>query len=209
MASRAQVIHDYSFAPPVRQRRAVWLHNDEAVVLPRSRSFSGGGALLVSAAVACALTAGLAYAVYMGDAPPLSATEAAPLQRDFEVDSAFVRANVTNQLSGPAFSVPSRDGVPAMPADSMAAMPLPSGLSGTDGSDSSSASSQETVIDDSRPGVQPAPIQQQLPTIPDVSDAVPRETPYPNPITTPPDAVAPDNAQAAPGVDSENPYRDR
>jgi hypothetical protein len=208
MASRAHVIHDYSFTPPVRQRRAVWLHNDEKVVLPRSRSVSGGGALLISAALACALTAGLSYAVYRGQAPVLGETQAAPLSRSWELDPTITKANVTNQLSGPAFAVPSVEGRAAVPADGWADAPLTS-----DASTTNPASTQDAPRSlQSASGLAPDPIQEQLPNAPDVSSGVSGEpvAPYPNPTTTPPEAIAPAEPapMRAPGTDPENPYTD-
>lgn len=215
MASRAHVIHDYSFpVAPARQRRAVWLHSDDEVVLPRSRPSSGAAALFVSALVASALTAGLAYAVYVSDVPALSVTEAAPLTRSFEADSSVTRANVTNQLSGPAYAVPSREGPITMPEDGWADVP-----GGGDAMPPQSSSSSSSARDSTEPSLAPAPIQEQLPSapvMPDASDMKGPEinTPYPNPTTTPPDGIAPSptptpTPQAAPTGFPENPYVDR
>ena len=213
MASRAHVIHDYSFdrrPPPVRQRRSVWMHTDEEVVLPRSRNFSGGGALFVSALAATALTAGLTYAVYVGDVPALTLTEATPLVRDWEPDPGVLRATVTNQLSGPAFAVPSRGGPITLPEDGWADVPLTSaGESSTLGSFTSSGSS-ETPANDSASGLSPAPIQEPLPNKPDAPGAQ-EHSAYPDPTTTPPEGFAPASPQpepAAPVTVPDNPYTD-
>lgn len=208
MASRAHVIHDYTFGrqPPVRQRRAVWMHPDEAVVLPRSRNLSGAGALLVSALVASALTAGLTYAVYVSDIPTLKATEAAPLAGSWQPDPSVVSAAITNQLSGPAFAVPSREGQPTVAEEGWADVPLNRDAATTPSS-SAADGPRETWIDDSAPSTQPAPIQEQLPSTP----ATP-EVPYPNPTTTPPEGFAPSSPQpdpATPAGDPDNPYLDR
>jgi hypothetical protein len=202
MASRAHVIHDYSFAPQVRQRRAVWLHDDEEVVLPRSRTFSGASALLVSAAAACALTAGLAYAVYVGGAAPLGITEAAPLQRDWQADAALVRANVTNQLSGPAFAVPSREGPSSLSSD----LPLMAGHTSPD--EATIAVTPGAVSDGSERAVTPAPRDPELGGALDAPSSPPDDAVYPSPVTTPPDAIAPSVPNPTPGADAENPYQD-
>lgn len=216
MASRAHVIHDYPFGrqPPQRPRRAVWLHTNEEVVLPRSRNMSGAGALLVSALAASALTAGLAYAVYVSDVPALTTTEAAPLTSRWEPDPNLASAAITNQLSGPAYAAPSREGAVTMPEDGWADVPLTS-----DTGTASSGASREAWANDAAPGLQPAPIQQQLPSTPSMPatpDVEPpaelTPAPYPNPTTTPPEGFAPSAAPSEvtpPARDPENPYLDR
>ncbi len=207
MASRAHVIHDQSLGnyPVQRQRRAVWLHRDEEVVLPRSRDTSGAGALLISALIASALTAGLAYAVYVGDAPTLAVTEAAPLTSSWEPDTSFLRASVTNQLSGPALSAVSKEAPMIMPEAGMADVPAES-----ESAAQGSSSALTSADDEWSPRTQPAPIEEQQPSEPQLGSSVPDDgaAPYPNPSTTPPDGFAPPRTQpqAPPPADPENPY---
>jgi hypothetical protein len=197
MASRAHVIHDYSVASPrVRTRRQAWSMNDP-VVLPRSSVWSAGAGVVAAALTIGAIVAASAFAGYHTDPPALSETPALPLADHWQPDSLVEQAHVTSLLAGPARAVPS--------------LAAPNNSAALDDEPFVSAPARETVIDDSAPGVQEnlpgaTPPSRLMPDKPGVA-----APPYPNPATTPPDAIAPANASPhtpTPALDPENPYSD-
>ncbi len=193
MASRAHVIQDYSFgnhAP--RLRRVVRYQNEDPIVLPRTSVWSTGAGLVAVAIAAAAIVGGSAYAAYHTEPATMAETPAAPLERDWQPQSANVRAAVTNLLSGPAVAAPSQ-AAPTLPSDFEADTPIVTG------------NSSQALIDDSAPGAQDH-FPQSTPLTPPDGPA----TTVPNPTTTPPDAIAPPNAAPetpTPVLDPENPYR--
>lgn len=225
MAARAHAVHDYSFAEASpRPRRQVWLRDDDdEVVLPRGRGTQITGALLLSAALASALVAGAAYAVYRATAPsgpaPAQlgpAPAGAPLFKEWQPDGALAQANVARALQGPALARPAV--ASAVPSD--------------DASDAPAAApavprerqSREVIIDDASPGLQeslpqpPAPdvaeqpelTQPSLPEpiLPKKEAPASPDSPYPNPTTTPPEMSQPpaDSWPDLPKLDTNNPY---
>jgi hypothetical protein len=194
MASRAHSIHDYFGHASERPRRAVrYPGRDEPVVLPRDRSASATAVLIASAVLATSVIGGGAYAVYAGAAAPLSNTPAASLTPSWQPDDEPFRAKNLELLYGRTQARPSIATVPEAPEETA----TPSPLSAPD----------PLFIDDSRSGSQPkaqsAP--QRVPAEPDA----PRQ-PYPNPTSTPPDAIAPPNVSPelpTPLLDPENPYK--
>ncbi len=194
MASRAHVIHEYPFArQSPRPRRQVWYRSSaDPVVLPRGGSGGISAALVVSALIASSVIAGGAYAVYFAGAgaPAMVETPAAPVDARWEPDIEPIRANVVRALQGPVVSVPSVTSGPQAPLET----DTPSAGAGRD----------DYFIDDSKQLIRPEP--QPVPRSPDS----PRQLPYPNPTTTPPDAVAPPDVTPeipTPALDPENPYR--
>jgi hypothetical protein len=201
MASRAHVLYDYplhrdSHAP----RRGARRSTDDPVVLPRVSAFSMSGGLIIAALTAGALVAGSAFDLFRAPAPAAMAeTPMIPLERDYSVDQAPAAANVTNQLSGPAHAVPQVGNMSDVePSEDV---PLFSSESSPVSSDNSRG--PEVIINDSAPGA-----QESFPQPPSATPAV-DPAPYPNPTTTPPDAIAPESAPGAPTpvLEPENPYR--
>ena len=200
MASKAHVIHDYSFGGAyARPRRQVWKRRDtDPVVVPRTSMWRTGGGAIATAIAMGALVVGSAYAAYRPTTPQLAETPALPLSDAWQPDTTFVGARVTNALLGPARAVPDKV-APLGEAEAEDAVPWYAPASQSDSSSFESAApesrpeSREVIIDDSK--MYPAP----------------KTEPYPNPTTTPPDAVAPAPATPlapAPSLDPENPYRD-
>lgn len=206
MASRAHVI-DYAFThPQPRARRPVQYRNDavqyrnDPVIVPRSSVWRAGGGLIASALAIGAIVAASAYGAYHTEPPPLAETPTAPLVSSWQLDSLVQDARVTNLLAGPAHAVPNV----ARPNDTSAFddEPFISTPSGP---------ADHVIIDDSAPGV-----QEHLPGVAPESPVVPSnpgvEPPaYPNPVTTPPEGIAPPNTAPqtpTPALDPENPYRD-
>jgi len=210
MASRAHVIHDYSIAHPhVRSRRQVWYRHDP-VVVPRSSLWRTSGGLIVTALAMAAIVTGSAYAAFHDQAPSLAETPTAPLVDTWRLDPLAQQANVANLLSGPAHAVPSLEGTgnaahlddqplfsdpalsSAQPAEPLPLSPAPSeGLSPTP--------SEEQPL----PGTRTLPYAGPAAT----TSAVP----YPDPVTTPPDVIAPPEATPetpTPALDPDNPYSD-
>lgn len=205
MASRVHAIHPgYGVGPATpRHRREVWYRSSEdPIVLPRGRSSSGGSlAVLVSAAIASSVILGGAYAVLSGPAPAMAFTPSEPVNTNWQMDPQPAQATLARAMQGPALAVPNTD-LPGTTLEEQAA-----------GSRQPS-SEPEVIIDDryqlrpdvaspKRPDVMPAPAE--TPAKPE-SPSVP----YPNPTTTPPDAIGPELNldKPTPGLDPENPYRD-
>ena len=200
MASRAHVIHGYSFPKQSdRPRRQVWYQSDEdPVVLPRSKSEGISFRSVFAALIASALVVGSSYALFSSPTatPMLGETEAAPLSPDWQPNLDIERANVTNELSGPALSVPNTAAVTnaANLEDFETETPI-----------MSPARPDQVTIDDS------LQLRTQQPPMTDPTPAPEvRPAPYPNPTTTPPDGIAPEPSPPTtptPGLDPENPYR--
>lgn len=204
MASRAHVFPDYSYGREVsRRRRPVVFQTNDPVVLPRSRSWDINGGLIAAAAAATLLVAGATYAVFYSEPTRLAETEAASLQREYQPDSDWARVNALKALSGPVVATPRAVEMSTLPTEATA----PSTPSSFDsGAGLMPASRSEVIINDSAPGVQDS--------LPQPSEAQPSLAPYPNPTTTPPDAIAPREESTTPGLesttpalDNENPYR--
>jgi hypothetical protein len=123
--------------------------------------------------------------------------------RDWQPDPEVTRANITNQLSGPALAVPDRgaltsaDDVDADATDTdTATTATPSDRPRSTAAPSRSSGSSDEVILDDRVLNPPS----SFPPVP-----------YPNPTSTPPDAIAPPDATPqtpAPALDPDNPYRE-
>lgn len=180
MASKAPVFPHHAYGPAVpRQRRPVHFQAHDPVVLPRSRDWDLSAGLIGAAAIATLLVTGATYAVYYTEPPRLTPTEAPALEREYLPQGDVARVNVARALSGPVAAAPS------------AAAYQRSGPAATPSAPSPLSSDREVSIDDSAAGVQeslPQPLENQ-----------PNVTPYPDPTTTPPDAISP--------PDDENPYR--
>lgn len=196
MASRAHVI-DYAFHhPQPRPRRPAHYPNDP-VIVPRSSVWRAGGGVIATALALGAIVAASAYAAYHPEPPALAETPTAPLVSSWQLDSLVQDAHVKNLLAGPAHAVPN--------------VARPNDTSAFDDEPFVSTPTDHVVIDDSAPGV-----QEHLPGVAPESPAVPSnpgvERPtYPNPVTTPPDAIAPPDTAPqtpTPALDPENPYRD-
>lgn len=185
MASRAQAI-DYSFQGHTpRPRRPLRFQTNDPVVIPRSRDWEISGGLIAAALAATALVAGATYAVYYTAPPTLTETPTTALEREYEPNRELARASALTALSGPAVAAPD--------APRLMSEPLV-----TPEATSDVPNRSEVLIDDSAPGAQdtfPQPTENQLTTTP--------APPYPNPTTTPPEALAP----AAEPANPENPYR--
>jgi hypothetical protein len=200
MASRAHVIHDYSFAKhPSRPR---YRTDDDPVVLPRSKSDLSARSVF-AALIASGLVVASSYALFSSPVPMLGETQAASLTRDWRPNPDVEGANVTNELSGPAMSVPSI-ATASNPADFESDTPI-----------MSPAKPDEVIIDDSLqlrsmpPVVDPTPIPEVQPAPSPNAPTPQAQPPYPNPTTTPPDGIAPDVSPATPTppLDPQNPYR--
>jgi hypothetical protein len=205
MASRAHVFPDHPFgrvpprSPAPRPRRDVWYRDreDDPIELPRSSLFRLGGGLLLALAAGAAIVAGSALASSHTGAPSLSPTPALPLVRDWQPDADFTRANITNQLSGPALAVPDR-GVPTSTDETDAtdtATPMTSELPRSSAAPARAPSRDDIILDDRvlNPPLSSPPV------------------PYPNPTTTPPDGIAPPDSAPqtpTPTLDPDNPYRE-
>src|ERR1041384_4661707 len=194
MASRAHAIPSYSFEREVsRRRRPVVFQTNDPVVLPRSRSWDINGGLLAAAAAATLLVAGATYAVYYTEPARLAQTEAAPMERDYVPDGELARVHALKALSAPAVAAPV-----AAPVESMSVPQAPAESSFDSAAGLMPRTSSEVVIDDSAPGVQDS--------LPQPAENQPSTAPYPNPTTTPPDAIAPTTSEptAAPGGGRED-----
>jgi hypothetical protein len=195
MASRAHV-HDYYGHAPERPRRAVrYPGRSDPVILPGEASRGSNAILMVSAFVATAVIVGGAFAVYAGvPAPPMAETPTMELARNYQLDEQPLRAQTLQALSGPASGVPNLGTVQQSAEDTEASV--------------APARSEPIVTPRSEPVTGP---RQAPPPAPAVSDQLPPSEPtYPDPSTTPPDAVAPPGASPeapVPLLDPENPYR--
>jgi hypothetical protein len=201
MASRAHVIPDYSFSNPqsqARPRRPVIWYRDDPVVVPRSSVWSAGGGVIVAAIAIGAIVAASAYSAFRAEPPKLAETPVAPLEDTWQLDPLVQDAHVTNLLAGPTRAVPS--------------LAAPNDASAFDDEPFVSSRPDEVIIDDSAPGVQEhlPGVASEPPSTPS-APAVEEPKPYPNPTTTPPEAIAPPSTTPetpTPALDPENPYRD-
>jgi hypothetical protein len=190
MASRAHVIHDYAFGNGhARPRRQLQYRNDtDPVVVPRTNILQAGGGALATAFAMGALLLGSAYAAYHQPAPQLQDTPALPVADTWQPDTLFAAAQLTNVLQGPLSAAPDK------PGPFIAETSLEEDVQSSSSlAESRSSESREVIIDDSK---------MYPPT---------QSVPYPNPTTTPPDAVAPPATTPqtpTPALDPENPYRD-
>jgi hypothetical protein len=206
MASRAH--HDYYGFPPDRPRRAVHYSGrsdrSDPFVAPRDDGAGASAVLIASAVAATAIIVGGAYAVYAGvPPPPMGETHALPLVSDYRVDDEPVKARLAELLLGPAQAVPS----------------LGTTSESTEETDTPENATPAPQVRTPRAEVrvEPAPVPRArpipapAPTAPLPSDpGTPKEVPYPDPITTPPDAIAPPDTNPElpqPLLDPENPYR--
>lgn len=198
MASRAHVIHDYSFggARSLRRRQA-WFLRDEPVTLPKNSFWVAGFGAIATVAATAAIVAGAAYAAYHVAPASLTETPALAPTEIWQPDLAVVnQAGLVNLLQGPALAVPDKatPGLESIDETAAAATPF---------------DTREVIIDDSK--LYPLDESKRYPRT-----AQPEQppVPYPNPTTTPPDAIAPPApptmtpAEPAPSLDPENPYRD-
>ena len=197
MASRAHVIHDYSFggARSLRRRQA-WYLSEDPIKLPKSSFWVASFGALATAAATAAIVAAGAYAAF--NAAPARLTETPALApapgTEWQPDLAAVnQAGQVRLMQGPALAVRDK------------AVPL-EGAEGSEEAGMSSPESREVIIDDSK--LYPLDDSKRYPRT-----APPEQPPvtYPNPVTTPPDAIAPpatNPAEPAPTLDPENPYRD-
>ncbi|MES1186601.1 MAG: hypothetical protein ABUL60_22500 [Myxococcales bacterium] len=196
MASRAHVIHDYSFSNPQARPRRQIRYRDDPVVVPRSSVWRAGGGVVVSALALGAIVAASAYAAYHPEPPALAETPSAPLLDTWQLDPLVQDAHVTNLLAGPARAVPNRA--------------APNAGSFLDDEPFISTPPDQVIINDSAQGVQEhlpgvAPEPAPASTAPEVAEP----KPYPNPTTTPPEAIAPTSPTPQTStLDPENPYRD-
>jgi hypothetical protein len=201
MASRAHVIPDYSFSnPQARPRRPVILYRNDPVVVPRSSVWSAGGGVIAAAVAIGAIVAASAYSAFRTEPPTMAETPVLPLEDTWQLDTLVQDAHVTNLLAGPTRAVPSL----AAPNDASAFDDEPFV--------SSPSPPDEVIIDDSAPGVQEhlPGVTPEAPVTPS-APAVEESKPYPNPTTTPPEAIAPPSTTPqtpTPVLDPENPYRD-
>lgn len=196
MASKAHIINDYSFGNARHRPRQLLFRRQDPVVLPRTSIWRAGGGAIATALAMGAIVVGSVYAAYREPPPQLAETPAlAPLE-NWQPDASVGAARMTNLLQGPALSVPDK-AAPFFAAEADAGEDVPStsfvSPSQSSSTEPRSSESREVIIDDSKmypPAATPAP--------------------YPNPTTTPPDAVAPPatNVTPPPATDAENPYRD-
>jgi hypothetical protein len=195
MASKAHVIHDYSFggARSLRRRQA-WYLPDEPITLPKSSFWVAGFGAFATALATTAIVASATYVAYHVAPARLTETPALTPAEVWQPDLAVVnQAGLVNLLQGPALAVPERATLPGKGVDESAAAAA-----------TTSPDTREIIIDVSK--LYPLDESRQHPrTAPARLPA-----PYPNPTTTPPDAVAPPTTptEPAPSRDPENPYSD-
>lgn len=214
MASRAHVIHDYSFhGDTPRQRRPVRFQTNDPVVLPRSSSWDINGGLILAALAATALVTAGTYAVYNTAPPALAETPTAPLERDYQPDAEVAHANALKALSGPTLAAPDAPKpVSSLPLESQdTSSGSGTTTTATPSSTSSRSGDSEVIVNDSAPGA-----QDSFPQPSDNQSRLAPSAPYPNPTMTPPEGIAPSEEtprDVAPADTSEplpvreNPYR--
>ena len=201
MASRAHAIHDYSFGGArSHRRRQLWFRADDPIKLPKNSLWAAGIGALATAVATAAIVAAGAYAVSHAAPVRLSETPTLAPIENWQPDLGLVdQAAVVNLLQGPALAVPDKAQLPLDKVDEPAAA-------------STSPDSREVIIDDSK--LYPLDESKRYPRT-----APPEElpAPYPNPTTTPPDAIAPPGtvappvmtpAEPTPSLERDNPYRD-
>jgi len=208
MASRAHAVRHYSIGNVATQpQRDVWYRREDPVVLPRSRGWSLDYRLVAAALAASALVTAATYALFYTAPPTVAETAELPFNGTWSLSTDTLEsAHVTRALSGPAF----------------AARDVPSAQQGAEPEvffdEAAAAAEQQSSSNgmSTAPELSPAPVQPLSPPEVYPKPSVPTDTPrdvtpapYPNPTTTPPDAVAPPEMSPldAPKLDSENPYR--
>ena len=183
MASKAHVSHDYSFDhAPTRPRRQRWLPLDEPIELPRKSIWSVGGGALVTVLTMASLVVGSAYAASRSRSVAPSLSETPTLP-----------LADTWQLD-PSFAQARLTNLLTGPALAAPDKTVVTNTTNTTEAPKNVPHAHEVVSDDSAP-----------------YPAETRAAPYPNPTTTPPDAIAPphtDPLVPTPLLDPENPYRD-
>jgi hypothetical protein len=206
MASRTHDFHDYSFGSAHSRPRQVWYRREDPVELPRTSVWTAGGGLLVAAAAMAALAIGGAYAAVHEAPPPLlEETQALPPIEAWQPTATLSQAQVINVLQGPAMSVPEKTGT-SVASETEQDVPSTSFEAPSSQSPSFEAPSSAS------PSLAPPPSESREVIIDDSKLYPPTPAPYPNPTTTPPDAVAPPvtdpSTATPPPLDTENPYRD-
>jgi hypothetical protein len=198
MASKAHVIHDYSFggARSLRRRQA-WQLRDEPITLPKNSLWVAGFGAIATASATAAIVAGAAYVAFHVAPARLTETPTLAPAEAWQPDLAAVnQAGLVKLLQGPALAVPDQATLLSENADETAAAAAAT----------TSPDTREVIIDDTK--LYPPDESRRYPgTAPPEQAPVP----YPNPTTTPPDAIAPpanSPTQPSPSLDPENPYRD-
>ena len=190
MASKTHHFHDYSFGSAHSRPRQALYRRQDPVELPRTSAWRAGGGALVAAAAVAALVLGSAYAAFREPTPPLAEqTLALPPMETWRPDAALTQGHVINVLQGPAMSVPEQAAT-SVRAKTEDDVPLPSSLS-----PSAESRPHESRSPDTPPSESPSfasPLPESRDVIIDDSKVSPTEPPrYPDPTTTPPDAIAP------------------
>ena len=205
MASRTHDFHDYSFGSAHSRPRQIWYRREDPVELPRTSIWRAGGGALATAAAMGALVIGSAYAALRETPPPLrEETPVLPAIEAWQPAATLSQAQVINLLQGPAMSVREKA---ASSVATETERDVPS--SSFEGSSSESRSS-ESRSSESPSFVAPPPESREV-IIDDSKMYPPTPAPYPDPTTTPPDAVAPPvtgPSTSTPQLDSENPYQE-
>jgi hypothetical protein len=194
MASRAHAVRQYSFGSTAPgARREIWYRREDPVVLPRSRGWSIDYRLIAAALAASALVATATYGAYYTAPPALAETPTESANREWQPDTALASASATKALNGPLFAAPSVSTVEQPPSEEVFFDGANTGTQESLTPDPSSRGSATDLPDPSR--LQPSLSQEPIP--------------YPNPTTTPPDAIAPTETPAnePAETDPDNPYR--
>lgn len=198
MASRAHAVRSYSFGNDApRVRRDVWYRREDPVVLPRSRGFGVDYRLIGAALAASALVTLATYATFYTSPSPLAETPTEALAREWAPDVEMARASNLVLLSGPAHATRSV-GATEHESDEVF-FDASSGTAGPLSSDDERAFPHETTPRTSLS--EESAVTTKAPADPIA---------YPDPIRTPPDAIAPSTSSAetpAPVTEPDNPYR--
>ena len=208
MASRTHDFHDYSFGSAHSRPRQIWYRREDPVELPRTSIWRAGGGAIATAAAMGALMIGGAYAALREAPPPLlEETPALPPIEVWQPAATLSQAHVINVVQGPAMSVPEKTGA-SVASETETEADVPSASFEAPSSQSPSFESPSSQS----PSLAPPPSSASREVIIDDSKTYPATpAPYPNPTSTPPDAVAPpvaDTPASTPPLDTENPYRD-
>jgi len=199
MASRAHAVRHYSFGNVAsRPQSDAWYRREDPVVLPRSGGVRLDYRLIAAALAASALVTAATYGVFYTAPPIVAETAELPLSGAWSLDTAALEsAHVSRALSGPA--VAARD-VPRAQQRSEPEVFFDEGAAASEPT-SSDVSASSTSLS--------SPEAFSTPSVPTDAPRDAAPAPYPNPTTTPPDAIAPPEASPidAPKLDTENPYR--
>jgi len=183
MAYKAHVTHDYSLGDArTRPPRQVWLPLDEPIELPRIRIWRTGGGALVTVLTMASLVVGSAYAASRSRSVAPSLSETPTLP-----------LADTWQLD-PSFAQARLTNLLTGPALAAPDKTVVTNTTNTTEAPKNVTHAHEVVSDDSAP-----------------YPAETRAAPYPNPTTTPPDAMAPpttDPRIPTPLLDADNPHRE-